>query len=173
MSNSSNGNKKEDIVLARWSDRFLAWLIDFILITIGITLVSALLFLFFLLLYPGSFDQFGKEQPFVNPSNFFVSSIVFFLYWFYFESTSGQSIGKRILNIKTTNLDGKVAKRKEVAIGSFGKSFLLIFDVLLGWIFTNDKRQRIFGRICNTIVIKTKVKEYKEEDNTHQRYIKD
>jgi hypothetical protein len=31
---------------------------------------------------------------------------------------------------------------------------LLPIDVILGWIFTNNKRQRIFGRISNTIVIK-------------------
>jgi uncharacterized RDD family membrane protein YckC len=127
-----------------------------------------------MLLYSGSFeDLFGNEQPFIHPSNFLVSSIIFFLYWFYFESTSGQSIGKRLLNIKTTDLEGMTAKRKDVAIESFGKSFLLLFDVLLGWIFTNDKRQRIFGRIGNTIVIKTKVKDTKDIDNHNQRYIKD
>jgi hypothetical protein len=39
---------------------------------------------------------------------------------------------------------------------SFGKAFLLPLDVILGWIFTNDKRQRIFNRASNTIVIKIK-----------------
>jgi hypothetical protein len=38
--------------------------------------------------------------------------------------------------------------------GSFGKSFLLVIDVMLGWIFTNEKRHRIFNRAGNTIVIK-------------------
>jgi hypothetical protein len=28
--------------------------------------------------------------------------------------------------------------------------------VILGWIFTNDKRQRIFSRLANTIVVKVK-----------------
>ena len=40
-----------------------------------------------------------------------------------------------------------------MAISSLGKSFLLIIDVLLGWISTNDKRQRLLGRAANTIVI--------------------
>jgi hypothetical protein len=39
---------------------------------------------------------------------------------------------------------------------SFGKAFLLPIDVILGWIFTNDKRQRIFNRASNTVVIKLK-----------------
>ena len=60
------------------------------------------------------------------------------------------------LKIKTTSLEGKTADLKSVAIQSFGKSFLLVIDVILGWIFTNDKRQRIFNRAGNTIVIKAK-----------------
>jgi len=100
--------------------------------------------------------------------------IVFFFYWLYFESTSGQSIGKRILNIKTTNLEGKIAKRKDIAIESFGKSFLLPFDVILGWIFTNERRQRIFGRLGNTIVIKIKTKQKDiQVDSANRKYIKD
>ena len=77
-------------------------------------------------------------------------------YWTYFESTGGQSIGKRLLHLKTTDLRGKDIDIKTAVIESFGKAFLLPLDVLLGWIFTNDKRQRIFNRASNTIVIKLK-----------------
>lgn len=70
------------------------------------------------------------------------------------ESKAGQSIGKILLHIKTTNLEGKQADTKSIAISSFGKAFLLPLDVLLGWIFTNDKRQRLLSRAANTIVIK-------------------
>ncbi|MGN6351212.1 MAG: RDD family protein [Candidatus Nitrosocosmicus sp.] len=173
MDNSSSSNKRgQDIVLAKWTDRFLAWLIDFIIITIGIIIISLLIFLFSLLLYPDSFtDIISHEQSVVKQPDFWVSSIVFFLYWFYFESTSGQSIGKRVLNIKTTNLEGNTAKRKDIAIESFGKSFLLPFDVILGWIFTNEKRQRLFGRLGNTIVIKVKTKDLQMDSNF--KYIKD
>jgi uncharacterized RDD family membrane protein YckC len=75
---------------------------------------------------------------------------VFFVYWIYFESTTGQSLGKMALKIKTTNLAGGKPDIWNVAIQSFGKAFLLPIDVLLGWIFTNDKRQRIFSRAGNT-----------------------
>jgi hypothetical protein len=47
-----------------------------------------------------------------------------------------------------------VADLKSVAIQGFGKAFLLPLDVLLGWIFTNDNRQRLFSKAANTIVIK-------------------
>jgi uncharacterized RDD family membrane protein YckC len=65
-------------------------------------------------------------------------------YWSYFESTTGQSIGKRVMQLKTTDLAGNTVDLKTAAIESFGKAFIFPLDVLLGWIFTNDKRQRIF-----------------------------
>jgi hypothetical protein len=60
-----------------------------------------------------------------------------------------------LLRIKTTDLEGKPADAKSIAISSFGKAFILPIDVILGWIFTNDKRQRLLSRAANTIVIKT------------------
>jgi uncharacterized RDD family membrane protein YckC len=60
------------------------------------------------------------------------------------------------LHIKTTDLAGNKVKVRSAAIESFGKAFLLPIDVVLAWIFTNDKRQRIFSRAGNTIVVKIK-----------------
>jgi hypothetical protein len=51
-------------------------------------------------------------------------------------------------------LNGNRANIRSIAIESFGKSFLLPIDLILGWIFTNEKRQRIFARAGETIVIK-------------------
>jgi uncharacterized RDD family membrane protein YckC len=53
-------------------------------------------------------------------------------------------------------LAGNLAEVRSVAIQSFGKAFLLPLDVLLGWIFTNEKRQRLLSRAADTIVIKAK-----------------
>ena len=81
---------------------------------------------------------------------------MFFAYWLYFESTTGQSIGKKLLKIKTTDLAGNLADVRNVAVQSFGKAFLLPIDVFLGWIFTNDKRQRLLSKAADIIVIKVK-----------------
>ncbi len=56
--------------------------------------------------------------------------------------------------MKITNLKGEKADLKSIVISSFGKSFLLPIDLILGWIFTNKKRQRIFNRLGDTVVIK-------------------
>jgi uncharacterized RDD family membrane protein YckC len=106
----------------------------------------------------------------VQPLHYIISSAAFFGYWTYFEYTIGQSIGKRLLKIKTVSLSGSKIDIKSAAIESFGKSFLLPIDVILGWIFTNNKRQRILGRISNTIVIKLK---NSQPTPNNIKYIKD
>ncbi len=55
-------------------------------------------------------------------------------------------------------------------ISSFGKTFLLPLDMALGWIFTNENRQRIFNKIGDTLIIKIK---NPEENNENIRYKKD
>ena len=51
--------------------------------------------------------------------------IVFFGYWTYFEYTKGQSIGKRVMRIKTTDLYGNKPSLKSVMLGSLvSPSFL-------------------------------------------------
>ena len=68
-------------------------------------------------------------------------------------------------------MGGRKIDIKSALLESFGKAFLLPIDVVLGWIFTNNKRQRIFNRITNTIVVKLKPKEIAEAENV--RYTKD
>ena len=125
----------------------------------------------FWIAFPQWFESSNMNMAFrnVGPFNYIISSLVFMAYWTYFESTSGQSIGKK-LHLKTTTFDGNNIDAKTAAIESFGKAFLLPLDVILGWIFTNNKRQRIFNRASNTIVIKLK------EDKVHPenvKYVKD
>jgi len=171
-SSSSPTTTTETIVLARWIDRFIAWLIDFIILSIGLGILFAVISLPFWIVFPQWFESSNMNMAFrnVGPFNYIISSLVFMAYWTYFESTSGQSIGKKLLHLKTTTFDGKNIDAKTAAIESFGKAFLLPLDVILGWIFTNNKRQRIFNRASNTIVIKLKEDKSSSEN---LKYVKD
>jgi uncharacterized RDD family membrane protein YckC len=142
-------NQQREIVLARWSTRFWAWLVDFIIVAVAIEIIFAIAYA------PLAFNQGIQDNPVLGAVKYAVQSLLFFAYWLYFESTTGQSIGKKLLKIKTTDLAGNLADVRNVAIQSFGKAFLLPIDVFFGWIFTNDKRQRLFNRASDTIVIKT------------------
>jgi uncharacterized RDD family membrane protein YckC len=150
MSESKNSVHNKEITLARWSTRFWAWLVDFIIVTIAIEIISAIAYAPL-----ASFNQGVQGNPGLGAVRFAVQSLLFFAYWTYFESTkSGQSIGKKLLKIRTTDLAGNAPDIRNIAIQSFGKAFLLPIDVFFGWIFTNDKRQRLFNRASDTIVIR-------------------
>ena len=149
MSESKNSDHDKEVTLARWSTRFWAWLIDFIIVSIAIEIIFAIAYA------PLAFNQGVQGNPGLGAVRFAVESLLFFAYWTYFESTNrGQSIGKKLLKIKTTDLAGNVPDIRNVAIQSFGKAFLLPIDVFFGWIFTNDKRQRLFNRASDTIVVR-------------------
>jgi uncharacterized RDD family membrane protein YckC len=159
---SSNEKKRKwksketrEIILANWGDRFLAWIVDFILVSIALAILfSAIAIPIWFFYYYDDDISAGRALQNIQPSHYIISSAAFFGYWTYLEYTSGQSIGKRLLKIKTVDLSGNRIGVKSAAIEGFGKAFLLPIDVILGWIFTNSRRQRIFSRISNTIVIK-------------------
>lgn len=159
----SNSENFSEITIAKWSDRFFAWLIDFLIITVISTLM---MFAFF-----GKIDyDLNEKWMWAETTQFIQTSIIFFAYWTILEYKTGQSIGKKILNLKVTNMYGKQSDLKGTIISSFGKTFLIPVDVILGWIFTNEKRQRIFNKIGDTLVIKI---ENNEETNTKIKYKKD
>ena len=105
-------------------------------------------------------------QYFSRPGAFL---ICFLFYWIVLEYKTGQSIGKKILHLKVTNLDGKHPSLLGVTISSFGKAFLLPIDFILGLIFTNQKRQRIFNKIGDTIVLKIKDNENNSENIRYKK----
>ena len=143
-------HQRSEIVLARWSTRFWAWLIDFIIVTTVAEII------FSVADAPLAFNQGIQENPALGAVKYALQSLMFFGYWLYFESATGQSIGKKLLKIKTTDLTGNMPDIRNIAIQSFGKAFLLPIDVFFGWIFTNDKRQRLLSKAADTIVIKAK-----------------
>jgi len=175
---STATSKTEKIVLANWIDRFIAWLIDFIIISIALGIIFAAISIPFWIASPQWFDRITNmntpSSNLVGPwSPYIISSFVFMGYWTYFEYTTGQPIGKRLMRLKTTDLAGRSIDVKTAAIESFGKAFLLPLDVLLGWIFTNDKRQRIFNRASNSIVVKLNEAEEDNDMSKNVTYMKD
>ena len=159
---SEPDSKFSEIVIAKWSDRFFAWLIDFCIIsTISILVVSSAF---------GTIDYELSEKWILAETTFIPTSIIFFVYWTILEYKKGQTIGKKILNLKITDMHGKPPDWKGVMISSFGKTFLLPLDMALGWIFTNENRQRIFNKLGDTLIIKIK---NPEENNENIRYKKD
>jgi hypothetical protein len=113
--------------MERKKERFFAWLIDIIIVSIVIQILYSII--------SGSSGIDLKSFP--------LRSLAFFLDWTFFESIKGQSIGKMVLKVKTIKLLVTIVSTADIksnAIQSFGKSFLLSVDLILGWIFTNRNR---------------------------------
>ncbi|HJJ23452.1 MAG TPA: RDD family protein [Nitrosopumilus sp.] len=161
MSNSDSGISS-NIIIAKWTDRFLAWLIDFIIVSI---ISTSIIFTSF-----GTIDYgFGEDVFWAESIRYIPTSIVFFTYWTILEYKISQTIGEKILNLKIVNINGKKPDLTGIMISSFGKSFLLPIDVALGWFLTNEKRQRIFNKLGDTLVVKIK----ESESTSDIRYAKD
>jgi uncharacterized RDD family membrane protein YckC len=150
------------IIIAKWTDRFLAWLIDFIIVSI---ISASIIFASF-----GTLDyEFVDNGVWAESTQFIPTSILFFVYWVILEYKTGQTIGKKILNLKITDIHGNKPELKGIMISSFGKSFLLPMDVILGLLLTNKKRQRIFNKLGDTLIVKIK----DTEDASDIKYTKD
>lgn len=155
--------QQPEITLAKWSTRFWAWLVDFVIVITVTELIFSIAYA------PLAFNQGMQQNPALGAAKYAVQSLMFFAYWTYFESKTGQSIGKKLLKIKTADMAGGMADVKNVAIQSFGKAFLLPFDVFFGWMFTNDRRQRLLSRAANTIVIRAKDEAGSDENVVYKK----
>jgi len=128
--------------LAFWWERFVAWLIDAVIVGI----VVGILGLFVSLSW---WSGWPSWIPFFNFNGVFL-----FLYWMFMDGAYGQSFGKMVMRIKVTRLDGSEIGMVNAALESLGKAFLLPLDCLIGWILYPRRRQRIFNYLSKTIVIK-------------------
>jgi uncharacterized RDD family membrane protein YckC len=160
--NESNPHTPSKIVLAKWSERFFAWLIDFIIIS---SISTVIIF--------ASFDSIEYELEensfWMENIQYIPTSVLFFIYWTILEYKTSQTIGKKIMNLKIINIDGRKPNLKGIMISSFGKAFFLPIDVILGWFLTNEKRQRIFNKLGDTLIVKIR----EVDDVSDIKYLKD
>lgn len=144
----------KELVIAKWEDRFVAWLIDFIVVGAISEVVFTILALPLAFRLPREFDFAGFIS--ILTGVFHLRSAVFLAYWTYFESTTGQSLGKKIMNLKVVDINGNVPNTTNSFLQALGKAFILPLDLLIGWIFLNEKRQRLLNKLSDTLVVKVK-----------------
>jgi uncharacterized RDD family membrane protein YckC len=140
----------QQLALASWGERFVAWLIDIVIIGIIVGLIRA----FVGAALPGVVWSLGLPTWFPF-SLLGISNVAYFLYWMLSDAMYGQSFGKIIMRIKIARLDGAIPNLGQAAIESVGKAFLLPIDVIVGWIFYPSRRQRLFNYLSRTIVVRT------------------
>ncbi|MFX0062756.1 MAG: RDD family protein [Candidatus Hermodarchaeota archaeon] len=132
MSTTEDIHESNVLVLASWSSRFIAFLLDGIaIIIIG-----------------------GIITSFLGP----LALLVPFAYLAIFEYYFGATLGKMVLKLKVVDEETgeKPTNFVKICISNLGKIFLLPIDVLLGLIIKecSEKNQRIFQRASDLVVIK-------------------
>lgn len=126
------------IELATWTQRFIALIIDGIVLGIILAVVNL----------PG-YQVIGGL-----PVHFGIDNVLQFLYYMFMDQYYGQSIGKKVMNLRITKVGGAPLELIDAAIESFGKVFLLPIDFLVGFFFYKEKNQRWFNHLSDTVVIR-------------------
>ena len=153
-------------IRASWTRRFFAYLIDNIIVEviwIGLILILGLVSPIEIVELPdfefpenNGGNLFAVEATSDLTNTAFTYATVFpfrFIYWVYYEYKRGQTIGKRMLQIRTIKIDGSDQDFIDVIVLTFFKTSLIPFDVLLGVLFIRGKKERISNKLTNTIVV--------------------
>lgn len=138
------------INLAGWGDRIIAYIIDMIIFGLIAGVLEAIIG------FPSYVWLRGlpmtRYVPFMSSG---IREVLLFVYFLFMDLEYGQSIGKIVMKLKVTNLNGGPIDITQAAIESFGKAFLLPLDVIVGWLFLQDKTQRLFSYLAKSIVVKS------------------
>lgn len=127
-----------ELVLATWGERFLAFIIDAILVGMVAGIIRPVYWM-------------PTHMPFIDLG---VSNVLLFLYWAFLEGTQGQSLGKKVMRIKVVDLRGGAIDMSKSLYQAIGKAFLMPLDVIIGWLMYSEKQQRLFNYLSGTIVVK-------------------
>ncbi|MBN1683033.1 RDD family protein [Candidatus Bathyarchaeota archaeon] len=151
VTNTTSFSGSKVIDLASWGDRIIAFIIDMILVGIVIGVLKAIIILpsFFI----GGYVGIPRYIPW---SDFGFDNLFQFIYFAFMDYEYGQSIGKMVMKIRVTNLEGGAIDITQSLIQAFGKAFLLPLDLIIGWLFLGEKSQRLFTMLAKTIVTKEK-----------------
>ena len=127
-----------------WLRRLIAGIIDSIIIAIIVWIISLFI------VFPS-----GATWP-IRASDF-LHGVLFFLYAAFMESTRGTTIGKQIMYLKVTTVDGKLPTLDRTLIRDISKihGLLWLIDTLIGMATVGDPHQKYSDRFAGTTMVST------------------
>lgn len=138
--------KATDLPLASFGKRAFAFLIDFALMIVIITL----------LLFTIVLSSITANLFVLSLNLLFIALGLLWVYSTLLEGFSGQSIGKRTLGLKVVRVDGGKLSYEHAAVRNFGK-VLLPFDLLFGYLLNDPRYLRYFDKFAGTTVIDLRI----------------
>ncbi|MBS7633200.1 RDD family protein, partial [Candidatus Bathyarchaeota archaeon] len=109
--------------------------------------------------------------PIISVDTFLNFNITFFLvlFWIYLtllEGFAGQSLGKRIVGLRTVRIDGKNLSYDHTAVRNFGKVFFLPLDLVIGLGIKDERFIRYFDKFAGTTVVDLQVSSSQKAANS-------
>ncbi len=126
------------VELATWTQRFIALIIDGIILGVITGIMNI----------PGYRFIMGIDV------SFSATRVLPFLYFMLMDYYYGQTIGRKVMNLKITKVGRAQLTFIDAAIESFGKVFLLPIDFLVGYFMYRKMNQRLFNYLSDTVVIR-------------------
>jgi uncharacterized RDD family membrane protein YckC len=137
-----------------WIRRLVAFIIDSIIVILCTLIIIAIIAASFILLTGTRELPWYVLDPFSFPLFLGILSVLYFtLIETYYEST----FGKRLMNLKTTKLDGKKVPLDLAFIRNISKIYwiIVLLDTVIGLATPGDPHQRITDRLAGTTVSST------------------
>lgn len=136
-------------VPASYWKRFLAYVIDMLLVNLAVSIP-----------FSKYFTKFEDNLDLIlgssNPSLFWLSVLAVLLIMFYFillEYKTGQTLGKMLLNIYSVSLMGKKMGFNQAVIRNLTKPFPIVLLVDVAYMFFKGERRRLFEVFSGTAVV--------------------
>ena len=135
-----------------WGRRFVALIVDIIILTLFMYIVTAVIFLLF-----AGVGIFSVLNYWI-----FMAAIIIIVYFTFMEGKTNSTLGKNLLKLQVMTFNGNMGYKKAF-IRSLSKILYipLIVDVLLGFIF-GDSNDRILDKVSDTYVVRVGTKENKK-----------
>lgn len=102
--------------------------------------------------------EINQQSLSILAANVFIIPILKFVYQVYLETTQQATFGKKMLNIKVTNLDGLKPTFSQILVRNLSK-IISTAPLFFGYFysFLNKKQQCIHDILANTLVIKDRL----------------
>lgn len=139
--------EKDAQLQEHWIKRLIAYVIDYIIVSIAIGILLAIAQLPFFILNPlGWVNQFSFQ---------FAIGVLAVIYFIIAETVYGTTIGKNLMGLKVVTTSDEKISIEKAFIRNISKihPVLPILDVVGGVITSTDLHQKYSDRIANTTVI--------------------
>ena len=134
-----------------WIRRLIAFVIDSIIISLGILVIMAIVTIPLVILALATGLPWGILNPLVFP---FFTGLLSVLYFTLLEFSYGWTFGKKIMNLRVSRSSGGRPSFDKVFIRNISKIYwiLILLDVIVGLATTGDPNQKISDRYVETTV---------------------